>query len=229
MPATFAANTDRYVPSKCVSAPHRKNAAQSRRENYQRLDRSAERNNPVQQLINQAIDSLIQQLKAGKSDALTTYLAAMARFHRYSFGNIMAIARRCPTATRVAGYQTWKELGRHVKKGEKEIQMFAPMVIKGRRHDTDELKSEENPHSVIIGFRPVYVWERARPMEMMSQNSAIVFRARLAPSGIALLTSSCSRILVSNTTKRSLLHWAFPTADGSLSSPASLRQRNLRH
>jgi hypothetical protein len=162
MPATFAANTDRYVPSKCISAQHRKNAAQSRRENYQRPDRSAERNNPVQQLINQAIDSLIQQLKAGKSDALTTYLAAMARFHRYSFGNIMAIARTCPTATRVAGYQTWKELGRHVKKGEKGIQIFAPMVIKRRRHDTDELKSEENLHSVIIGFRPVYVWDQSQ-------------------------------------------------------------------
>jgi hypothetical protein len=160
MPATFSHRADRSITSQRTTAPHRKNAAQSKRENSQRL--GAEQKNPVQQLINQAVDSLIQQLKAGKSDALTAYLAAMARFHRYSFGNIMAIARQCPTATRVAGYQTWKELGRHVKKGEKGIQIFAPMVVKRGRTDTDSLQPEANPHPVIIGFRPVYVWDQSQ-------------------------------------------------------------------
>ena len=108
MPATFAANTRRNAASKRASAPHRKNAAQVNPLNSERPHSSAERSNPVQQLIKQAVDSLVQQLEAGKSDALTAYLAAMARFHRYSFGNILAIARQCPTATRVAGYQTWK-------------------------------------------------------------------------------------------------------------------------
>ena len=162
MPATLSHRADRSVTSQRTFAPHRKNAAQSKRENSQRPDRSAERNNPVQQLINQAVDSLIQQLKAGKSDALTAYLAAMARFHRYSFGNIMAIARQCPTATRVAGYQTWKELGRQVKKGERGIQIFAPMVVKRRRRDTDNLEPEANPDPLIIGFRPVYVWDQSQ-------------------------------------------------------------------
>jgi hypothetical protein len=45
----------------------------------------------------------------------------------------------------VAGYQTWKELGRQVKKGEKGIQIFAPMVVKRRRRDTDNLEVEANP------------------------------------------------------------------------------------
>jgi antirestriction protein ArdC len=162
MPATTSHRADRSTTSQRTSAPQRKNAAQSKREDYQQPGGGAERKNPVQQLINQAVDSLIQQLKAGKSNALIAYLAAMARFHRYSFGNIMAIARQCPTATRVAGYQTWKELGRQVKKGEQGIQIFAPMVVKRRKNDTDEFESEENPHSVITGFRPVYVWDQSQ-------------------------------------------------------------------
>jgi hypothetical protein len=31
------------------------------------------------------VDFLLQQLEAGKSETLTAYLAAMARFHSYSF------------------------------------------------------------------------------------------------------------------------------------------------
>src|SRR5580704_7509545 len=131
MPAvTFPASAHHNATSKIASTPHRKNAARAKLDSHQKPDRSACRNKPVQQLIKQAVDSLVQQLEAGKSDALTAYLAAMSRFHRYSFGNIMAIARACPAATRVAGYQTWKELGRHVKKGEKGIQILAPMVVK---------------------------------------------------------------------------------------------------
>jgi hypothetical protein len=94
MPATPNRAAYRSTNSNASTAPHKKNAAQSKRENSQPSDRSAERKNPVQQLINQAVDSLIQQLKAGKSDALIAYLAAMARFYQYSFGNIMAIARQ---------------------------------------------------------------------------------------------------------------------------------------
>jgi len=82
---TFPASARRNATSKIASAPHRKNAAPAKLDSHQKPDRSAERNNPVQQLIKQAVDSLVQQLEAGKSDALTAYLAAMARFHRYSF------------------------------------------------------------------------------------------------------------------------------------------------
>ncbi len=47
----------------------------------------------------------------------------MARFHNYSFGNIMLIARQKPQATNVAGIRTWNSLGRFVKRGEKGIQV----------------------------------------------------------------------------------------------------------
>jgi len=43
--------------------------------------------NATQRLIRENVNFLIQQLEAGKSDALTAYLTAMSHFHNYSFGN----------------------------------------------------------------------------------------------------------------------------------------------
>ena len=40
-----------------------------------------------------AVDYLVQSLESGHSEVLTQYLGAMARFHTYSFGNVMLIAR----------------------------------------------------------------------------------------------------------------------------------------
>ncbi|HTT18503.1 MAG TPA: hypothetical protein VMG82_06140 [Candidatus Sulfotelmatobacter sp.] len=41
-----------------------------------------------------AVDHLVQSLESGHSGVLTEYLGAMARFHTYSFGNVMLIARQ---------------------------------------------------------------------------------------------------------------------------------------
>ncbi len=127
-------------------------------------ERTTQRDNPAQTLIKQAVDQLIRQLEAGKSEALTVYLAAMARFHNYSFGNILAIARQKPDATRVAGIRTWNEMGRFVRKGEKGIQILAPML--GYRRNRKEVdtgdQSETKPQPVLIGFRAVYVFDVAQ-------------------------------------------------------------------
>jgi hypothetical protein len=144
------------------AAPHRKNAARPNRSDSPYQGRTAQRDNPTQQIIKQAVDHLIQQLEAGHSEALAAYLGAMTRFHNYSFGNILAIARQRPTATRVAGIRAWNELGRFVKKGEKGIQILAPMVGYRRRKEStaEEHDSDSKPQSVLIGFRAVYVFDR---------------------------------------------------------------------
>ena len=50
----------------------------------------------------------------------------MGRFHRYSFHNICLITSQCPTATRVAGFHTWRTLTRGV--GLKQPAAVALMV-----------------------------------------------------------------------------------------------------
>jgi hypothetical protein len=52
----------------------------------------------VKNITNQTIEQFIEALQAGKSKALTSYLAAVAKFHRYTFQNILLIARQCPQA-----------------------------------------------------------------------------------------------------------------------------------
>ena len=51
------------------------------------------------------------------SDGWRRFAETRAAFHRYSFGNCMLIAHQMPAATRVAGFKSWQELGRQVRKG----------------------------------------------------------------------------------------------------------------
>jgi N-terminal domain of anti-restriction factor ArdC len=146
------------------ATPHRKNAAHRTRTVSPYQQRTSQKNNPTQVVIKQAVDHLIQQLEAGKSETLTAYLGAMARFHNYSFGNILAIARQRPTATRVAGFGRWKELGRFVKRGEKGIQILAPIIGYRRKKDdaVQDRDASANPQPMLIGFRAVYVFDVAQ-------------------------------------------------------------------
>jgi len=102
----------------------------------------------------------IQQLEAGRSEALTAYLNAMSRFHSYSFGNILEIARQKPDATRVAGFYAWNQLGRKVKKGERGIRILAP-IVGVRRKPQEEVEKEVTKENrpVLVGFRNAYVFD----------------------------------------------------------------------
>jgi antirestriction factor ArdC-like protein len=108
----------------------------------------------------EAVDYLVESLQSGRSEVLVQYLAAMGRFHDYSFGNIMLIARQRPDATKVAGFRTWNSLGRFVNKGERGILILAPMV--GRKREERESLPEETVASErqLFGFRAAYVFDR---------------------------------------------------------------------
>lgn len=103
-------------------------------------------------LCDTALSELAAALAAGKSEELSKYLDTMSRFHNYSFGNCLLIARQRPTATRVAGFHAWKKLGRSVNKGEKGICILAPMV--GKKED-----DEGNETKGVFGYRAVHVFD----------------------------------------------------------------------
>jgi antirestriction protein ArdC len=106
------------------------------------------------------VKALIEQLEEGHSEGLTAYLMAMGRFHNYSFGNILEIARQKPSATRVAGMYAWNQLGRRVNKGEKGIRILAPMTGVRRKKDDEAAKDVRTQNqSVLVGFRSVYVFD----------------------------------------------------------------------
>ena len=78
------------------------------------------------------LKALTDKLENGVSDIFQSgqyaeYLAAMSKFHHYSFSNSLLIFMQRPDATHVAGYNDWKnEFGRQVKAHEKGIQILAP-------------------------------------------------------------------------------------------------------
>lgn len=109
----------------------------------------------VKQLIDQGMKSLVEDLEGGKSDQLQAYIAAMAKFHRYSFRNIMLIASQFPSATQVAGFRAWKKLNRYVKKGEQGITIIAPMIY-GKQIEAETITSSDEP---IIRYRAAHVFD----------------------------------------------------------------------
>jgi hypothetical protein len=111
----------------------------------------------ARKIADQALAHLTDALKKGKSEALTRYLAMLAHFHRYSAGNVMLIFWQRPDATHVAGFNTWKRLGRHVKLGEKGIVILAPMVL---RPKTDDQSAEGEPKpQPVVRFQGVHVFD----------------------------------------------------------------------
>jgi hypothetical protein len=77
---SIAATTASSGTASSQAAPHRKNAAQRNRSDSPYQGRTAQKDNPTQLIIKQAVDFLIRQVEAGKSETLAAYLTAMARF-----------------------------------------------------------------------------------------------------------------------------------------------------
>jgi hypothetical protein len=110
----------------------------------------------AKQIASNTIEQLRQALEAGHSERLKEYLAAMARFRRYSWGNIMLIASQKPNATHVAGFYAWHKLGRFVKKGEKGIVILAPIIRKKAENNPE---TEPDESSIAVGFRAAHVFD----------------------------------------------------------------------
>ena len=108
------------------------------------------------------IKELTDKLEKGVQDVYTSekyieYLRFCARFHDYSWRNNILIIAQCPTASHVAGYQTWqKQFKRHVKKGEKAIRILAPSTITITETDAD---GNEQKRKIIKGFHPTCVFD----------------------------------------------------------------------
>jgi antirestriction protein ArdC len=110
----------------------------------------------IKEISQQAMEQLVAALSAGRSEALTGYLKAIGRFHRYSLYNVLLIASQKPNASYVAGFRTWNGLGRFVKKGEKGILILAPIV---RRKPENEEENRDDVSASIAGFRAAYVFD----------------------------------------------------------------------
>ena len=83
-----------------------------------------------------------------ESDRFMSYLRTMSRFHTYSVNNQMLIHMQMPGATRVAGFNKWKnQFERHVKKGEKGLKIIAPTPFKKK---IEEMKLDPDTRLPVL-------------------------------------------------------------------------------
>ncbi|MCH7585343.1 MAG: toprim domain-containing protein [Acidobacteria bacterium] len=111
------------------------------------------------------VERLHEQLQTSLQELVTSEdwqraLAVAARFHDYSFANTQLIwaqsLARGATPSRVAGYRTWQQLGRQVRRGERGLQILAPLT---RRITPENSEDEERR---VVGFRVVHVFDLAQ-------------------------------------------------------------------
>jgi hypothetical protein len=116
----------------------------------------------VRQAVWAGVELLASDIESGHPEVLSECLKAMARFHTYSFGNVLLISTQRPTATQVAGWRGWNELGRRIKQGEKGILIFAPILAEPKKPANSDGESNgeaAEPQQELLGFRQVRVFD----------------------------------------------------------------------
>lgn len=71
------------------------------------------------------IAEITEELKKNKQ-TFTDYLSVQSRFDRYSVSNALLILKQMPKATRLSDFETFKEEGRPIKKGQTAILLLTP-------------------------------------------------------------------------------------------------------
>ena len=105
------------------------------------------------------------------SDGYKEYLNFCAKLPRYSVNNQILIMLQKPEATMCQSFGGWKDMNRHVKKGEKGIRILAPAPYKMQREqdkldgngkailDKDGEPVKEKVEVTINAFKPVSTFD----------------------------------------------------------------------
>jgi hypothetical protein len=131
------------------------------------------RHDEMHSTIEDWIDELVADVdEAEASEEFQEWLDVQSRFHDYSHRNTLLINFQCPEATKVAGYNTWRnEFDRHVQEGEQAIWIWAPIITKQcpecenspRYHEDSACAYDETPpeewSKALVGFKPTAVFD----------------------------------------------------------------------
>ena len=118
------------------------------------------------------LKEITDQLEKGLQDLFSSekyaaYLKVMSKFYGYSASNTLLIYMQRPDASRVAGYNDWKDnFHRHVKRGEHGIKILAPCPYK-QKVEREQVGPDGKPVTVTeevqrAAFKPVTVFDVAQ-------------------------------------------------------------------
>ncbi|MBR3224952.1 MAG: hypothetical protein IKF78_06495 [Atopobiaceae bacterium] len=98
-----------------------------------------------------------------ESEEWERWLRTLAMFHDYSLNNSVLISMQMPEATRVASYRSWKrDFDRHVRRGERGIEVLVPMVVKSKLGDTEDVPQDDGETTErrkLVGFKVGHVFD----------------------------------------------------------------------
>lgn len=135
--------------------------------------------------LSETHDYLIEAVESlTTGDDWRRMLDVARHFHIYSPNNIWLILAQRPEATRVAGFKTWKRLGRFVKAGEHGIAILAPCVYPGQTQQAADETEHAEPARVLRGFRVVHVFDLAQTDGDPIDDVAPVLLEGGAPTGL---------------------------------------------
>ncbi|ACM58403.1 conserved hypothetical protein [Halorubrum lacusprofundi ATCC 49239] len=131
------------------------------------------RNAEMHSTIENWIDDLVADVDEAKvSEEFQEWLDIQSQFHDYSHRNTLLITLQCPQATKIAGYNTWRnEFDRHVQEGEDAIWIWAPIITKQcpecensqSYHEQSDCEYDETPpdewSNGLVGFKPTSVFD----------------------------------------------------------------------
>jgi hypothetical protein len=144
--------------------------------------RAEYRQNTLEELHAQLAE---QVAKLDSIDAWQQWLGLARSLHSYSFSNVLLIAAQRADATMVAGFSTWKQKGRSVRKGEKAIRILAPILRKMPVLDDagNQVRDEHGEPRVrrqLVGAKPVSVFDASQvepPVETPPQPQLLTGQA----------------------------------------------------
>jgi len=131
------------------------------------------RHDEMHSTIEDWIDDLVDHVDDAQASAeFQEWLDVQSRFHDYSHRNTLLINLQCPEATKVAGYNTWRnEFDRHVQEGESAIWIWAPIITKQcpkcenspSYHEQSDCEYDETSPDEwskgLVGFKPTSVFD----------------------------------------------------------------------
>ncbi|MDR5657787.1 ArdC-like ssDNA-binding domain-containing protein [Halodesulfurarchaeum sp. HSR-GB] len=131
------------------------------------------RHDEMHSTIEAWIDDLVDHVDdAQATEEFQEWLDIQSRFHDYSHRNTLLITLQCPEATKVAGYNTWRnEFDRHVQEGEQGIWIWAPIITtqcpecenSPSYHEQSYCEYDETPPDEwskgLVGFKPTAVFD----------------------------------------------------------------------
>ncbi len=153
-------------------------------------------------------EKLLNAVSEIKGDVKDFFKFAVRLPQNYSAQNLILIFHQKPNATYVQGFSEWKHKGRKVRKGEKGISIFAPIIVKQEVEKEDPETGDTVKETIerLKGFKIAYIWDISQTEgKELPEDEVIFVPAGRDPAEFLDTLIKQSSLKVVNTTGRAFV------------------------